>query len=1060
MKKRSVRGALALTAGLLMLAGEVMPVCAEGTDAYETEYEEESEAALEAEEAEEAKEEAEEDVEEDVKAVEEESTEEAEEAGAETASDAAEKEEVYDADTAGDTSWQEDFEYELGEWYGRMDDDGNAFEVIYLRGNYTGTKTELKIPAKAVIDGKEYITLLEDFSLNNTEVKSISFEKGVILENSIGCFKDCTALESVDLSGLDTSGVYSFFRMFEGCSSLKEINLSGIDTSKAVGLQSMFKGCSSLTKLDVSGFDTSNVGEFSYMFAGCSSLTELNVSGFDTTKATHMYGMFDGCSSLTNLDISGFDTSHVTDLSHMFKDCSNLTKLNVSGFNTSKAESIRGMFDGCSSLTELDVSGFDLSKNKELKYMFRGCSSLKRLDVSGFNTSNVTEWWDVFRGCNSLTELDVSGFDTSKVTDFSNMFSGCSSLTKLDVSGFDTSAATNMGSMFYECSSLEKLDVSGFKTSKVTNMAGMFDRCNKLKTVDVSSFDTANVTNLNGMFYLCESLESINVSNFDTSKVEDMAYLFGDCKSLKELDVKNFNTSAAKRLDGMFVGCDSIEKLDVSGFDTSNTECMYLMFGCKVTELDVSGFNTGKLKYIGYLFNSCKNLKSLDLSKWDLGAVAEYNEKDPYWTEKKHFFAGCESLETIKTPLNLSANYAIPLPGKYVDASGNKYTELPHSDKSITLTRSGGYIPIDGGSVTPQPEGGDILLDGVKAASLKAAFKSMKTEKDYVLELGSDAKEEVNLTIPKTAKSVTIKGNGHSIEITGTKLTSNAPLILENVRFIAKTKKNQPAKFTVFAKKGLTVKENVSFESAAVLVKSGAEIDLYGELAADTVNCKKLILEDASVLKAIPNSKITVKDSIEARGGDIELEEGFNKPIVLNGTVSLGEGIDNILITGTKQADGTQILKTSAKKLSADQLKSSFDVSDITENAGDTHLYYLSSGKACIFGETITVGEGKYGLWKDAVAAVNTAVKSGNKNPVIRIDGDVNIKGKFLLPKKGYETLTIEGSGTITFTGDIRLTGNTVIAEGITLNKVDKKGNKVSGKVNKGKYTYTGAEKF
>ena len=64
------------------------------------------------------------------------------------------------------------------------------------------------------------------------------------------------------------------------------------------------------------------------------------------------------------------------------------------------------------------------------------------------------------------------------------------------------------------------------------------------------------------------------------------------------------------------------------------------------------------------------------------------------------------------------------------------------------------------------------------------------------------------------------------------------------------------------------------------------------------------------------------------------------------------------------------------------------------------------------------------------------------------------------MPKKGYETLTIEGSGTVTFTGDIKLTGNTVIAEGITLNKVDKKGNKVSGKVNKGKFTYTGAETF
>ena len=70
----------------------------------------------------------------------------------------------------------------------------------------------------------------------------------------------------------------------------------------------MFFGCSSLQTLDVSGFDTSNVTDMSWMFI-YSSLQTLDLSGFDTSNVTNMGLMFRDCNGLQVLDLSRFDLS-------------------------------------------------------------------------------------------------------------------------------------------------------------------------------------------------------------------------------------------------------------------------------------------------------------------------------------------------------------------------------------------------------------------------------------------------------------------------------------------------------------------------------------------------------------------------------------------------------------------------------------------------------------------------------------------------------------------------------------------------------------------------------
>ncbi|MCR5356846.1 MAG: hypothetical protein K6E63_05515 [Lachnospiraceae bacterium] len=361
-----------------------------------------------------------------------------------------------------------------------------------------------------------------------------------------------------------------------------------------------------------------------------------------------------------------------------------------------------------------------------------------------------------------------------------------------------------------------------------------------------------------------------------------------------------------------------------------------------------------------------------------------------------------------------------------------------------------GKASSSGGKEDPQT--GEATINGEAVKTLKAAFKLINDPSmDYVIELKTDMIGEKDLTIPNKARSVVINGNGHVIEIAGSKVTSNAPLTLNNVTFRAKNKKGEKAKFTVNAKKDLTINDGVSSDALSTTFNVPSQLVVNGALAADVLKCNYLELNGKITVN--PTCKVTVSKGLKGNNGTFELVDTPKNPIALNGTA---EG--RVFFNGSKQPDGTQLLKCSKKKISADALKSVFDVTGIRSNEINTYLYYFSGNKVMIFGEAIVYEGTGYGLWKDAVAQMNIDKKAGAKEFSIKLIADVNVKGPFKMPAKGYESLKINGnSHTVTFTGDITLTGNTEFT-GLTLKKVNKKGESVPGKIKKGKYTYTGPE--
>lgn len=137
-------------------------------------------------------------------------------------------------------------------------------------------------------------------------------------------FRGNTALESADLSCLDTSGVTDMEEMFSGCNKLKSLKLAGVNTSGVRSFAKMFDGCSALMSLNLSSFNTANATAMNEMFNGCINLFKLNLSNFSTPNLLRSDKMFFGCGALTDLDISNLNLSKATNVSRMFGDCSAL----------------------------------------------------------------------------------------------------------------------------------------------------------------------------------------------------------------------------------------------------------------------------------------------------------------------------------------------------------------------------------------------------------------------------------------------------------------------------------------------------------------------------------------------------------------------------------------------------------------------------------------------------------------------------------------------------------------------------------------------------------------
>ena len=149
-------------------------------------------------------------------------------------------------------------------------------------------------------------------------------------------------IKEVRLSGEIIAGDYLNY-LFDGLSNVTNIqNLNYLNTSKTTRMMYVFRNCSSLQSLDLSSWDTSKVVTFTAMFNGCRSISNLDLSTFDTSSAHSYYMMFNNCPALKVLNIRGFGKNGTTSAYDMF-DASNvnLYSITVGNYTPFKSDSSR-----------------------------------------------------------------------------------------------------------------------------------------------------------------------------------------------------------------------------------------------------------------------------------------------------------------------------------------------------------------------------------------------------------------------------------------------------------------------------------------------------------------------------------------------------------------------------------------------------------------------------------------------------------------------------------------------------------------------------------------------
>ena len=590
--------------------------------------------------------------------------------------------------------------------YARLDRETQTLTLYYDKNEQASDKEIYDTPLWPISERRAIQTVVFDESFKDarpkscydwfycfeglTRIEHLDYLNTSEVEYMNSMFRECTSLETLDLSSFNTEKVKNMYAMFDGSTNLRSIKLpQGFIGSSVTNLFSMFKDCTSLTELDLSGSNSENVKNMSEMFYGCRALSKLVLTDFKTGQVSTMESMFCNCSTLETLDVSCFNTENVTTMGGMFSHCSSLRSLNLTGFNTANVTEMSLMFKNCSSLRSLDLSSFNTRKVSAMQSMFKGCTNLESIDFSSFDTENMTSMIAMFNSCTKLETLDLSSFATPKMVTMTSAFEKCVNLKTIYVtSAFTTDKVTVDSWAFDGCVNLPNFNSAktgkemahtgegGYLTAVTAswvrwdaptgtlsfhrgatkpvgdNIYGLSNgndpnwdthAAEIKKVVFKAGFRDETHTTCSNWFNGCTNLTSIEgIENLNTSNVKNMSGMFAKCSNLETLDLSHFNTEKVTTMAQMFYGCTKLHDLNISSFNTKNVTNMNGMFeGCSgLNTLDLSHFNTRYVRNDGmnYMFKGCSSLSSLDVSNFTT---------DKNSMQLDGLFKGCSSLQTL-----------------------------------------------------------------------------------------------------------------------------------------------------------------------------------------------------------------------------------------------------------------------------------------------------------------------------------------------------------------------------------------------------------------------------
>lgn len=374
-------------------------------------------------------------------------------------------------------------ELSLSYWSGVTSENNNYTALVLpntltdIRRSLSGFKnvTEITIPGSV----KVFNATLQYM----TELKTLTFEKGVEEIASGSVVRGCTSLTTIHLpSSLQK---LSDTATFSGASALTDITLpEGIAITKG----STFSECTSLESITL----PASITTIPYsMFEGCSALERVTAQGTITAIGNNA---FENDKVLTEIP----DLGQVTSIGERaFNGCSALERVDLHSVTSMEY----GAFQGCKKLSgEIDLSNLEVIPGNAFCYDSNitsviTCSTLR----------SIGDWAFIQAGISTISlpeTLKSIGNYTFYYASLSGTVALPDSLTKLGASAFSG------------CEAVEAIQIGSGLTDIPANA---FDGCNLKKITVNNRLEDVGITHINGVpvTYTIPSLEATDdkVSN-------------------------------------------------------------------------------------------------------------------------------------------------------------------------------------------------------------------------------------------------------------------------------------------------------------------------------------------------------------------------------------------------------------------------------------------------------------------------------------------------------------------------------------------------------------------
>ncbi len=266
-------------------------------------------------------------------------------------------------------------------------------------------------------------------------------------------FRNCTALETIDINGLRIAGKY----VFSNCTNLKNV-ITDADTPLNAY---MFNGCTGLTSFEVKA-QRINEG----LFSGCSNLAEV------TFTAETIYHMGANAFKGTALEEITLPKGNYEVGENAFANCASLEKLILS--KDANVTFGGAPFVGCDRFTTIEVETGSASFSVESNILYNKDKTRIELVPTGL-TGNVTIADDVTAiGSSVFSGTALTGLDLNNVTKI-----GAYAFANSNLASIDLTNVTEIGAYAFKGSKLVSVDL----TDKTTIADGVFMDCSALTTV-------------------------------------------------------------------------------------------------------------------------------------------------------------------------------------------------------------------------------------------------------------------------------------------------------------------------------------------------------------------------------------------------------------------------------------------------------------------------------------------------------------------------------------------------------------------------------------------------